>query len=171
LGDLLRAAVGQCSGPNLLLPRASRQPQDLEPPGTTPDKPSLAITYVTSLIFAPPSVQAEHQSAHTIYQLVQCAQTDGGIVPCRSALRKVSVGVKPYLRWESPVSLWRWQAARQHQSAKRRRTSRRPHRVTRSFLARRKSPTSAWRRSIFTCAGPTGYWSVVTRRSLRVSFP
>jgi hypothetical protein len=117
------------------------------PLGTTPDEQSLAIKCVTSLIFALPSVQAI-TSQCSYDRLVQCAQTDGKIVRWRSALRKVSVGGKSYLHWESPVCLWRWQVARQHQPAKRRRTSRRSHRVTKSFLVRRKSSTSAWRRSM-----------------------
>ena len=92
---------------------------------------------LTSSIFAPPSVQGA---------AAQSINWSERIMPCRSGLRSVSIGVKPSLRWELQLCLWRWQAARQHQRAKRRRT---PHReLTKSFLVRRKSPTSAWRRSM-----------------------
>jgi hypothetical protein len=47
-----------------------------------------------------------------------------------------------------PACLSRWQAVRAPQLAKRRRIHRRPRRSTRSFLVRRKSPTSIWRRSM-----------------------
>ena len=44
--------------------------------------------------------------------------------------------------------LSRWQAVRAPQLAKRRRIHHRPRRSTKSFLVRRKSPTSVWRRSM-----------------------
>jgi len=59
---------------------------------------------------------------------------------------KASVAAKPCLRWDWPACLSRWQAARAPQPAKRRRIHRRPRRVMKPFSARRKSPTSAWRR-------------------------
>ena len=70
-------------------------------------------------------------------------------MPCRNgSLRKGSAGVKPYPRWDLPAYLSRWQAAPASRLAKRARTHHRLHRAMKSFLVRRRSPTSAWRRSM-----------------------
>jgi hypothetical protein len=113
----------------------------------SPTTSRLYLRQSRPMLFPPGATKARPSGSQSPAALL-CAQTDGRITPCRSALRKTSVGVKPYRHWDSPAYLSRWQAARAPQRTKRRRIRRRPHRVTNSFLVRRNSPTLAWRRSM-----------------------
>jgi hypothetical protein len=132
------------------------------PAGTSPD---LAITlprllrqvpgaqlvqqFLTFLTLAPVSIRGVTYQCSYDIDWFNNAQTDGRIVPCRSALRKkANVGVKPYPHWDSLAYLSRWQAGRVPQPAKRRPIHRRPHRVriTNSLSVRRKFSTPACRR-------------------------
>jgi hypothetical protein len=68
----------------------------------------------------------------------------------RSKLRSESVGGLPYRHWGSPGYLCRWQAVHPPRLAVRQQISRRVtlQHVTKSLSVRRKSLTSAWRRSM-----------------------
>ena len=109
------------------------------------------VIYDTShrQIFAVDAVEA-----YMALGMVWCAGRcpDGEFAPCRNALRKASVAVKPYLRWDWLACLSRSRVARAPQPAKQRQIRRRPHRVRvmNSFSARRKFSTSVWRPSIST---------------------
>jgi len=68
----------------------------------------------------------------------------------RSKLRSEHVGGRPCPRWELLACPWLWRAARPHRPVDRRPTSCRriSQRLTKSFSARKKSQTWAWRRSM-----------------------
>ena len=127
-------------------PSGHRQKHPVIYPGCQSDN-QLYLAQSQPMLFPAGATKARPSGSQSPAALL-CAQTDGRITPCRSALRKTRVGVKPYRHWDSPAYLSRWQAARAPQRTKRRRIRRRPQRVTNSFLVRRNSPTLAWRRSM-----------------------
>lgn len=73
-----------------------------------------------------------------------------GILPCRkrSALRSANVRAKLYPCWESPGLLWRQRRAERSRLSRLGIYRRRTRYRLRLFSVKRKSPTSAWRRSI-----------------------
>ena len=68
----------------------------------------------------------------------------------RSTFQSVRVEVKPYQYWEQLVCVCRWWAAHRQHPLGRQRVYRpwTPHRVTKSLSVKKKSRTSAWRRSM-----------------------
>ncbi len=68
-----------------------------------------------------------------------------------SSLRSERAGRKSYLCWEPSACLCRWRAAHPQRPRCRHRICRGgTHRVTESLSVRRRSPTSAWARSMFS---------------------
>jgi hypothetical protein len=81
-----------------------------------------------------------------------CRKGVGGSHPCpnRSRLQSESVGHAPYRCWGPPDCRYRWRVAHRREPVGRQRICRRrtPEWVTKSLSMRRRSLTSAWRRSM-----------------------
>ena len=80
--------------------------------------------------------------------LFLCRFSDAGTSALVRPLRRCGLSASMVVADRTVRNSSRWQAVRAPQLAKRRRIHHRPRRSTKSFLVRRKSPTSVWRRSM-----------------------
>jgi hypothetical protein len=111
-----------------------------------------SMSKITGLAVGGVHLSASHSPFQSARKVLRVRQVRRALVKwkgtllCRkrSALRRGCVQVKLYPCWESPGHLWQHRPA-DHQRIYRRRIR---HRFNSSLSVRRKSPTSAWRRSI-----------------------
>ena len=87
-------------------------------------------------------------TGHFVEHLLEVGRT--AIWRKRNTLRNVRLEAKPYQCWELPACVCRWRAAHPHQPLGRQRVCQpwTPHRATKSLSVKKKSRTSAWRRSM-----------------------
>ena len=107
---------------------------------------------------SPWATRTKNAILHRALSIICSQPQEGTTWPKLRRLRSESVARQPCQSWESPGYPCRWRAVRRHQ-LRCPRTCRRkaPHRLLSCSSVRRKSPTSAWRRSTSSTENASGH--------------